>query len=39
MGEVCEYKEERIKVLFEGKEVSYLEVLDKEALRRDRKEF
>jgi len=31
--EVCEYKEERIKVLFEGKEVSYLEVLDKGALK------
>jgi hypothetical protein len=29
--------EERIKILFEGKEVSYLEVLDKVALRKDEK--
>ena len=34
--EVCEYKEGRIKVLFEGKEVSYLEVLDKGVLREEK---
>jgi transposase len=33
--EVCEYKDGRMKVLFEGKEVSYLEVLDKGSLIRE----
>lgn len=33
--EVCEYKDERLKILFESKEVSYLEVLDKGSLAKE----